>query len=439
MASITIQKHTSGSTKAQGRHNFRENKNNANRNIDPTKTHLNLNLDERFKDSSEMQAAIRERVKEVDKVLPPQRKKKDRVVSVCIEVPAPRPNMTYEDSVKFLKAANEAINQKFGMENCLGAMIHADEQHNYIDPKDRQVKESRIHLHKMVVPYVEGKGVNGKQFVPKSLYRELNKLLDEVCMKELGYPFQDGTKQKSRGRVEDLKADTAIATSKIKKNLEKKVDELTQKNEKLEATNQELKEQSKELSIGLDEGMKELESLEQKIFDKKDIIKEAQEMEALLEIASTHQPKEYKKNLTGKYVQVPVEDLDEIARIPQYARASLEHLSEARKTIKEATKMKEQAISDMARAKSLENAHKGYDAKLNDLEKEIAQEADRRAVKKVYEVLGDKVSQDRQLDAFFKEKGLWLSFQKFCTDLVRKAPRTQTFRNSHDYDDDRDR
>ena len=441
MASVTIKKHTSGGTKAQGRHNYRENKTNSNKHIDPSKSHLNVNLDDRYSNSSEVQAAIRQRVKEIDKVLPPLRKKKDRIIMVCIEVPAPRADMSYEDAVRFLTKANEAINERFGLENCHGAMVHADEQHNYIDPRDKTVKESRIHLHKEVIPYVDGKGVNGKEFVKKQLYRELNQLLDEVCKKELGYPFQDGSKQKSRGRVEDLKADSAVATSKINKRLTKKNAELVQENETLTKKNQELvqgntelTEQAKELGTGIEDGLKELESLAQQIFDKKDVLKEVDEMEKLLEVAANHSPKNYKKNLTGKYVQVPVEDMDEISRIPQYARTSIDHLSEAHKALKEARKLKEQANSDMYRAKALEEAHKGYDRKLSDLENEIQKQADRIAVKKVYEVLGDRAEQDAHIKNFFKEKGLWGTFQQYCTSLIRKPIQQK---HSHDYDMDR--
>lgn len=223
MASVTIEKHTSGSASAQYRHNYRENENNSNKQIDPQKSNLNVNLDTRFSTAREAHTALKARVAEVDEVLPPIRKKKDRVVAVCFELPAPRAGMNYEDSVRFLKAAYEAIVDRFGQENIIGSTIHADEQHSYIDSKTKKLELSRIHLHTMVVPYVEGKGINGKAFVTRTLFKEMNKLMDEVCMREFGYTYQDGSKQASRGKTEELKAESLLEQAKVKESLNREI------------------------------------------------------------------------------------------------------------------------------------------------------------------------------------------------------------------------
>ena len=423
MASVTIMKHTSVATKAQGRHNYRENKNNSNKHIDPTKSHLNKNLDTRYSNSTEMQTAILKRVKEVDAVLPPQRKKKDRIVSVCIEIPAPRENMSYEDAVRFLEAADKAITKKLGEENCHGSMIHADEQHKYIDTSKDRFVESRIHLHKDVIPYVDGKGVNGKEFVKKQLYRELNQLLDEVCMKELGYKFQDGSKQKSRGKVEELKYDSIKANHALNKKMKNKNQELTQENESLQTKNNELKEQAKEIEEFLDYGTKKCDELQNKIFDSESKLKELRDLNDLCERVANQQPKEYKKNLTGKFIQVPVEDLDEIQKIPMYAKTTSEYLEEALKTLKEARREATQAYSDLKQTKKLEETYKGYNEKLANLNEHIDREATKKAKKMVYEQLGSRVDEDRQLSAFFNQEKLWLKFQNFCQEFALNKPK----------------
>lgn len=85
-----------------------------------------------------------------------------------------------------------------------GGAVHGDEAHDYIDPDDKQLHRSRLHMHVLLVPETE-KGLNMKSWLTKSRFRELNSLCDRVCMQELGHPYQDGSGRRCRGTVEALK------------------------------------------------------------------------------------------------------------------------------------------------------------------------------------------------------------------------------------------
>lgn len=85
-----------------------------------------------------------------------------------------------------------------------GGAVHGDEVHDYIDPDDRQLHRSRLHMHVLLVPETE-RGLNMKSWLTRDRFRELNALCDRVCMRELGHRYQDGSKAKSRGKVEALK------------------------------------------------------------------------------------------------------------------------------------------------------------------------------------------------------------------------------------------
>lgn len=85
-----------------------------------------------------------------------------------------------------------------------GGAVHGDEVHDYVDPDDKRMHRSRLHMHVLLVPETD-RGVNMKSWLTKSRFRELNALCDRVCMQELGHPYQDGSGRRSRGTVEALK------------------------------------------------------------------------------------------------------------------------------------------------------------------------------------------------------------------------------------------
>jgi hypothetical protein len=201
MASVSITKHTMVSASSgQINHCYRTHENYSNKDIDFERSSENIYLG--CHNANEARIRLHERVDAVDAVQPPKRVKKDRVVCVEYELPAPREGMSENEQVRFLRGAYNKLVEEYGEDIICGA-IHGDEVHNYSDSTGQHV--SRIHLHVLGVPRTEEKGINGKAFLTRNKYREVNELMDELCIEMFGYPFQDGTKQKSRGTVEQLK------------------------------------------------------------------------------------------------------------------------------------------------------------------------------------------------------------------------------------------
>ena len=201
MASITIQKHTLKSASGgQISHIYRTHKNYSNKDINPELTKYNLYIG----NSEQAKAGLRQRIAEVDEILPPQRKRKDRVVTVSYVAPMPEGDYTREQVKAFFTELTKGLCEEFGKENFYGGAIHFDEVHEYTDV-DGTKKMSRPHLHLLAVPFVEGKGINGKDFLKKETYSKVNAIADKVCQEMFGKPYQDGSKQRSRGTVEQLK------------------------------------------------------------------------------------------------------------------------------------------------------------------------------------------------------------------------------------------
>lgn len=143
--------------------------------------------------------------------------------------------MSDQDARRFLTAACEELVDTPGM-HVVGIGLHGDEVHEYVNPDSKTRVQSRLHVHVLVVPDVPGKGCNMKSWLTKARYKEINQLLDRVCERELGYSYQDGTKSRSRGDVERVKAESLRAeaeklTAKID-NLRHEVAELDKARQK---------------------------------------------------------------------------------------------------------------------------------------------------------------------------------------------------------------
>lgn len=201
MASVTVQKWTTtAACGGQVNHMYRTRENYGNKDIRPELESENLYV----QTAQESRAAIRDVIAAIDKETPPKRVRTDRKTVAELCIPAPRAEMNREDALRFLQAACEELASHKDV--CLvGAAIHTDEVHIYLDPDSKKHVESRIHLHMLVVPNVPGKGCNMKAWLTKSKYHELNAALDRVCVRELGYTYQNGTGAKSRGNVEQMK------------------------------------------------------------------------------------------------------------------------------------------------------------------------------------------------------------------------------------------
>lgn len=204
MASVTIQKwSTAAACGGQVNHIYRTREHYGNQDIDRALADRN----EMAGTAEEARARIRETIARVDSVTPPKRVRSDRKTVAELCVPAPRAGMSDRDARQFLTAACEALVDMPGM-HVVGVALHGDEVHEYVDPDSKARTQSRLHLHVLVVPDVPGRGCNMKNWLTKSRYREINRLMDKVCERELGYSYQDGTKSRSRGNVERVKAES---------------------------------------------------------------------------------------------------------------------------------------------------------------------------------------------------------------------------------------
>lgn len=216
MASVTIQKWTTaGACGGQINHIYRTREHYGNRDIDMTLANCN----EMAGTAEDARTRIRETIARVDAATPPKRIRADRKTVAELCIPAPRVGMSDQDARRFLTAACMELVRTPGM-HVVGIGLHGDEVHEYIDPDSKNRVQSRLHVHVLVVPDVPGRGCNMKSWLTKARYKELNQLLDRVCERELGYTYQNGSRQQSRGDVERMKqrslqAETAELTAKI--------------------------------------------------------------------------------------------------------------------------------------------------------------------------------------------------------------------------------
>lgn len=181
----------------------------ANRWIDKERSHLNSVIGHgahRFPPSSQMTLTrLNERVREIDKALPPKRVRKDRVTVVTLTVAAPEA-LRGKDEERFFRIVYDEIAEFCGGEqNVSCGYIHRDEIHDYIDT-DGSRRTSRPHLHMAVIPFVDGVGVNGKAFETRARMRALNERIDQRCRDELHISFMTRQRGRTGRTVEELQA-----------------------------------------------------------------------------------------------------------------------------------------------------------------------------------------------------------------------------------------
>lgn len=216
MASVTIQKWTTaGACGGQINHIYRTREHYGNKDIDMTLANCN----EMAGTAEDARTRIRETIARVDAATPPKRIRADRKTVAELCIPAPRVGMSDQDARRFLTAACMELVRTPGM-HVVGIGLHGDEVHEYVDPDSKNRVQSRLHVHVLVVPDVPGRGCNMKSWLTKARYKELNQLLDRVRERELGYTYQNGSGQQSRGDVERMKqrslqAEAAELTAKI--------------------------------------------------------------------------------------------------------------------------------------------------------------------------------------------------------------------------------
>lgn len=235
MASVTIQKwSTAAACGGQINHIYRTREHYGNQDIDRTLADRN----EMAGTAAEARARIRDTIAWVDSVTPPKRVRTDRKTVAELCIPAPRAGMSDQDARRFLTAACEELVDAPGM-HVVGVALHGDEVHEYVNPDSKTRAQSRLHLHVLVVPDVPGRGCNMKSWLTKARYGEINRLMDKVCKRELGYPYQDGTKSRSRGAVEAVKIASQRAEAE---ELAAKIDTMRQEATKLDKIRQQARQ-----------------------------------------------------------------------------------------------------------------------------------------------------------------------------------------------------
>lgn len=256
MASVTIQKwSTVAACGGQVNHIYRTREHYGNQDIDKTLADRN----EMAGTAEEARARIRETIARVDSVTPPKRVRADRKTVAELCIPAPRAGMSDQDARQFLTAACEALVGAPSM-HVVGVALHADEAHEYVDPDNKTRVQSRLHLHVLVVPDVPGKGCNMKSWLTKSRYGEINRLMDKVCERELGYSYQDGTKSQSRGDVERVKAESLRAEAA---ELTAKIDTLRHEVAELDKTRQKTRQDAARATQEADKAVARARAAEQ--------------------------------------------------------------------------------------------------------------------------------------------------------------------------------
>lgn len=256
MASVTIQKwSTAAACGGQVNHIYRTREHYGNQDIDRALADRN----EMAGTAEEARARIRETIAQVDAATPPRRVRADRKTIAELCIPAPRSGMNDEDARRFLTAACIELVREPGM-HVVGIGLHGDEVHEYINPDSKTRVQSRLHVHVLVVPDVPGRGCNMKSWLTKSRYREINQLLDRVCERELGYSYQDGTKSRSRGDVERVKAESLRAEAE---ELAAKIDTMRQEAAQLDTVRQKARQDAARATQEANEAIARAKAAEQ--------------------------------------------------------------------------------------------------------------------------------------------------------------------------------
>lgn len=186
----------------------------SNKNINPELSSGNFHVGcNSFKEAMDK---AEQRLKEVDKVLPPKRFKKDRIEVLLVNIPCPREITEHGRTKEFFDKVNDCMKDYFGEKNWHGMEIHVDEVHGYYDRNKHEQCMSLEHAHGVATPYVEGKGVNAKGFMTKANLARATRVVDEMCLKEFGISYRTYQDPQHKS-IEELKSETNIARNEMQK------------------------------------------------------------------------------------------------------------------------------------------------------------------------------------------------------------------------------
>lgn len=217
MASANWQKHSGGtSVKAQFRHcdkNERLKVKHANEEIDANLTYKNLSFGIFQGDYKSACHAYDERIEYIDKHAGLKKKpRKDRVTCVSWSIPQPE-GMSEDMASKWFTDVYALLTREYS--EVLGASVHFDEVHEYVDASTGETTKSRPHMHAFVLPVVEKDGFRrliGKDFSKRDKMIQLNNSIQKLTEdKYPGYTFMTGVKHPGKYQsVEDSKRQSKI-------------------------------------------------------------------------------------------------------------------------------------------------------------------------------------------------------------------------------------
>ena len=286
MASVDLQKNTLSGLKGMKVHyddKLRTERNHNNKDIQQELSKHNYWIGCRsFEDVCNRVAA---RTAEADLLHPPKTVRKDRVTVISGTIPCPKEIKDAGREDEFMEKAYEILIKQYGSENVHGMQVHKDEVHKYIDFQGggEEERESLIHGHFWISPYAKWtekgekrEGINGKNFLKKTTYNELNNEVDRMCRSIFDVAYMTGGIAGKKS-VEQLKRENET----IRQARERAV----RAEEKAAALEEELQEKQKALDhikelpggvvLAKKSRIEQLEETEQKYKEEKPIISQA--------------------------------------------------------------------------------------------------------------------------------------------------------------------
>ena len=251
MASVNWGKcHSATEAKAVLRHNCKDTrqatKTHSNKQLDTSKTYLNYGSREghTYADACARYDA------RLDEVLSyGHTDKRAKTTMVCLEAPTPKDLPADRERAWFARFRDIAIEQ-LGRENFVGMWVHEDEVHDYVDPVMGEPVTSRHHAHMGFVA-ASGDGnearLCGKELSSRANMVKLNNAVESMSVSEFGVHFMDGSKRKSRGKVEDLKRKSAAKLAELAAELERREARLDARERALDEREASLQERERKL------------------------------------------------------------------------------------------------------------------------------------------------------------------------------------------------
>ena len=228
MAGIQIQKTTVASVAHQIAHYDEKTRaskttNHRNKHIDRSKSHQNYCIGKDVSKWRDIMNKARDLVKETDKEKPPLRKNPGRVTMGVYDIFCPN---EISDDKAFFDRVYEEIDKAFP-NSLMGMQVHVDEQHEYVDPRKKEIRMSMKHAHCFQVPNDPVKGINGKAFFNKEWFKKMNEICRDVA-KEFGAKYHTGEGHIDYGGMtqEQLKIESAKAAAEMAEAEQTKLDNI---------------------------------------------------------------------------------------------------------------------------------------------------------------------------------------------------------------------